>query len=218
MYNLHSHTILSDGDLIASEVAVRYAAAGYKTVAITDHADYSNIKSVVSSVIDFAKHWPKDSAIKVLPGIELTHVALSQFKSLAKYARSKGIKIIIGHGESPVEPVIKGTNRAALEADIDILAHPGMISDDDVLFAAKRKIFLEVTSRRGHGNTNNHVVSRSRALGARIILNTDGHSPDDIITPAQLRQIGITAGLTETDLEKMYADVSVFLKTKESRR
>ncbi len=217
MYNLHCHTILSDGDLIASEVAVRYAVAGYKAIAITDHADYSNIKTVVSSVLAFTSHWPKHAAIRVFPGVELTHLPLDQFKPLVKYARSKGIKIVIGHGESPVEPVLKGTNRAALEAGIDILAHPGMISDEDTALAARNKVFLEITSRRGHGNTNDHVVSRCRALGASFMLNTDGHSPEDIITPAQLRQIGITAGLTEKDLERMYAQTTVFLNKKERR-
>ncbi|HNX81614.1 MAG TPA: histidinol phosphate phosphatase domain-containing protein [Candidatus Omnitrophota bacterium] len=218
MFNLHCHSILSDGDLIASEIAVRYAAAGYTTIAITDHADYSNIKNVVSSILDFTRHWPKNSTIKVLAGVELTHVPLDQFKPLVKYARSKGIQIIVGHGESPVEPVIKGTNRAALESGIDILAHPGLISDEDVVLAGQRKIFLEVSSRRGHGNTNNHVANRACALGARLVINTDGHSPEDIITPAQLRQVGITAGLTEIDLEKIYADVAAFLKVKEGRR
>ncbi|MFA5362653.1 MAG: PHP domain-containing protein, partial [Candidatus Omnitrophota bacterium] len=42
MYNLHCHSLLSDGNLLPSEVAVRYLAQGFKTIAITDHADYSN--------------------------------------------------------------------------------------------------------------------------------------------------------------------------------
>ena len=125
MINLHSHTIHSDGCLLPSELAVRYAAAGYRVLAITDHGDTSNIESVVRSIVTFCKAWPKDSAIKVLPGVELTHLPLEQFKPLAKYARAHGIKVIVAHGETPVEPVIPGTNRAALEADIDILAHPG---------------------------------------------------------------------------------------------
>jgi len=142
MFNLHCHTILSDGELVASEVAVRYAAAGYRIIAITDHCDYSNIKPNVAAVLAFTSHWPKNSAIKVLPGVELTHIPPEQFKPLARFARAKGIKIIIGHGETTSEPVIVGTNRAALESDIDILAHPGLITDEDVLLAKKaRDIF-----------------------------------------------------------------------------
>ena len=129
MYNLHSHSLLSDGCLLPSEIAVRYMDKGYKAIAITDHVDYSNIEATIKATLEFCRHWPKNSSIKVLPGIELTHLPLEQFKPLAKYARNKGIKIIIAHGETVVEPVIKGTNRAALEADIDILAHPGLISE-----------------------------------------------------------------------------------------
>ena len=144
MYNLHCHSLLSDGELLPSELAVRYAAAGYKAIAITDHADYSNIALITKAILEFTRHWPKNRKIMVLPGIELTHLPPEQFEPLAKYARKEGIKVIIGHGETLVEPVIPGTNHAALEADIDILAHPGLISDTDIKLAKKRGIFLEV--------------------------------------------------------------------------
>lgn len=215
MYNLHSHSLLSDGVLLPSEVAVRYMVAGYKAIAITDHADYSNIESVVSSIIEFCKRWPKDAKIKVLPGVELTHLPLGQFKPLAKYARAKGISIIIGHGETLVEPVIKGTNRAALEADIDILAHPGLISDADVQLAKEKGIFLEITSRQGHRDTNAHVVERALKFGARLILNNDSHSIEDIISPEKLKDVALEAGLSKSEIEKIYQDVNRFIKEKE---
>ncbi len=211
MYNLHSHSLLSDGVLLPSEVAVRYLTAGYKAIAITDHTDYSNIEANVKAIVDFARRWPKDSKIKVLPGIELTHLPLEQFKPLAKYARERGIKVIIGHGETLVEPVIKGTNHAALEADIDILAHPGLISDEDVNLARKKGIFLEVTSRAGHRDTNAHVVERALKLGAKLILNNDSHSIEDIISPKELETLGLRAGLSGQDLDKIYKETGKFI-------
>ncbi|MCX5713304.1 MAG: histidinol phosphate phosphatase domain-containing protein [Candidatus Omnitrophica bacterium] len=214
MYNLHCHSLLSDGALIPSEVAVRYQDAGYKVIAITDHADYSNIKTLVPAIMEFTHHWPKNAAIKVLPGIELTHLPPEHFKPLAKFCRSKGIKIIVGHGETPVEPVVEGTNRAALEADIDILAHPGLISDADILLAKKKGIFLEVTARQGHSEGNAHVIQRGLALGANLILNTDSHNPEDIISPSQVIKIISQAGLTENDIQTIYSNVEDFLKKK----
>ena len=211
MYNLHSHSLLSDGALLPSEVAVRYMSAGYKAIAITDHADYSNIDLIVAGILEFTKHWPKESRIKVLPGIELTHLPLEQFKPLAKYARKKGIRIIIGHGETLVEPVIKGTNRAALEANIDILAHPGLISDAEVKLAKKKGIFLEITSRKGHRDTNAHVAEKALRQGARLILNTDSHSPEDIIPAQDLSQIASEAGLSQKEIDKIHQDVKGFL-------
>jgi putative hydrolase len=214
MYDLHCHSLLSDGALLPSEVASRYLAAGYKTIAICDHADYSNIESVVEGILSFTRHWPKNAKIKVLPGIELTHIPLSQFKPLSQYARKKGIKIIIGHGETITEPVVKGTNKAALEAGIDILAHPGLISQADAQLAKKKGVFLELTARCGHRDTNPHVVELALKSGARLILNNDSHAPEDIITPAELKKYGIKAGLSEADIDTIYKEVGKFLKTK----
>lgn len=212
MYNLHTHSLLSDGVLLPSEIAVRYLASGYKVIAITDHVDYSNIESTINAILKFTQHWPKEAKIKVLPGIELTHLPLEQFKPLAKYARQKGIKVIVAHGETLVEPVLKGTNRAALEADIDILAHPGLISDEEVKLATKLGVYLEITSRKGHSDTNPHIVERTLKLGAKLILNTDSHSPEDIIKPAELEQIGLKAGLSQKDINNIYKDVDKFIR------
>jgi len=214
MYNLHTHTLLSDGALLPSEVAVRYLSLGYKAIAITDHVDYCNIKSTVAAILNFTRHWPKSSGIKVLPGIELTHLPLEQFKPLSNYARKAGIKIIIAHGETLVEPVIKGTNRAALEADIDILAHPGLISDADVKLAKKKNIFLELTGRRGHRDANEYVGERAIKFGAKLILNNDSHEPEDIISPQSLTEVGINSGLSRKQIDKIYQDVTRFLKQK----
>ncbi len=215
MYNLHCHSLLSDGYLLPSEVAMRYHAAGYTAIAITDHADYSNIKLIVSSITDFCRHWPhKSIPITVLPGVELTHLPPEHFKPLAKYARSKGIKIIIAHGQTPVEPVVSGTNRAALEADIDILAHPGLISDADILLAKKRGIFLEITSRRGHSQTNTHVTQRSLALGAKLIINHDSHAPDDIISPEDSMKCALQAGLSQAQVDAIYKETRALIRRK----
>jgi len=205
MYNLHSHSLLSDGVLLPSEVAMRYLSLGYKAIAITDHADYSNIKSAASAIVEFCRRWPKDSQIIVLPGIELTHLPLEQFKPLAALARKLGIKIIVAHGETPVEPVIAGTNRAALEADIDILAHPGLISGEDAELAKKKNIFLEITSRQGHNQTNRQVLEAALKTGAKLILNTDSHGTEDIISPAQLREVAVGLGLSVEQINNIYS-------------
>lgn len=213
MYNLHCHSLLSDGVLLPSEVAVRYAAVGYKAIAITDHADYSNVELIVRSILNFTKHWSRESKIiEVLPGIELTHLPLEQIGPLAKYARKEGISVIIAHGETLVEPVLKGTNRAALEADIDILAHPGLISDAEVKLAGEKDIFLEVTTRKGHSDTNPHVVKKALELKAKLIINNDSHLPEDIIAPDELIDYCLKAGLSREDINKIYKDVNVFLK------
>ncbi len=217
MYNLHAHTFLSDGDLLPSEVAVRYQDKGYKVIAITDHADYSNIKVIAKAIVEFCRRWPKNSGIKVLPGIELTHLPPEQFKPLARLARKEGIKIIIAHGETCVEPVTKNTNQMSLMAGVDILAHPGLISDADTKLAKKYGVFLEITSRRGHKETNAHVIKQARKFGAKLILNNDSHTPEDILTPAELIKVGLDFGLTQIEIDKIYQDVKELLTKKEAR-
>ena len=211
MINLHCHSLLSDGELLPSEIAVRYQSAGYKLIAITDHVDFSNIDSCLEALIKFTKKWPKESGIEILAGIELTHLPPEQFKTLANRGRKKGAQIIVAHGQTPVEPVIKGTNRAALLSDIDILAHPGMITEEEAIIAREKGIFLEITSRRGHKETNAHVASIAKKTGAPLVLNTDSHAPVDIITPEQLKQVGLDAGLSQKDIEEMYKTLGTFL-------
>ncbi|MCM8797548.1 MAG: histidinol phosphate phosphatase domain-containing protein [Candidatus Omnitrophica bacterium] len=214
MYNLHCHSLLSDGVLLPSEVAIRYLNRGYRVIAITDHVDYSNFKNNIACILNFCNHWPNNVPIKVLPGIELTHLPLDQFKPLAGLARKKGVKIIIAHGETLVEPVIKGTNRAALNADIDILAHPGLINEEDARLAAKKGIFLELTSRHAHDATNRHVAKMAKKSGAKLILNNDSHSPEDIISHEELAKVGLKAGLTKKDIDNIFNEAGAFVKRK----
>jgi putative hydrolase len=198
-YDLHTHSLLSDGELLPSELARRYEANGFEAVAITDHADFSNLEFLCDSIAKFCRMWPK-GRIKVLPGIELTHLPLEQFKPAAAFARKKGMRVIVAHGETLVEPVYPGTARAALEADIDILSHPGSIREEDVIFAARRGVLLEITARNGHNLGNEHVVILARKHGAKLCLNTDAHTPSDIPTPDLLDKVGLAAGLTPQEL------------------
>ena len=212
MYDLHIHSLLSDGVLLPSEIARRYEEKGYQIIAITDHGDYSNIKTNTQAIIEFCQNWPKDSKIKVLPGVELTHIPLEQFLPLTKFAREAGIKIIIGHGESPVEPVTIGTNRAALLADINILAHPGNISAADALLAKEKGVFLEITTRRGHSQGNSHIVEIARKTGANLVIDNDSHKREDILSINDLKNIALSAGLSQDEITRIYAAEKKFLE------
>ncbi|NTW17979.1 MAG: PHP domain-containing protein, partial [Syntrophaceae bacterium] len=47
MIDLHTHSIFSDGELIPSELVRRAQVTGYRAIAITDHADHSNIDIII---------------------------------------------------------------------------------------------------------------------------------------------------------------------------
>ncbi len=78
-------------------------------------------------------------------------------------------------------------------------------------------IFLEITSRTGHGDTNAHVAERALKFGAKLILNTDSHEPQDFITHEELINVAKRAGLNLKEINKIYRDISDFLKKKEAR-
>ena len=203
MIDLHTHSIFSDGVLIPSELVRRAEVLGIKVLGITDHADASNLDFIIPRIVAVSKELNRINEIKTVPGIELTHIPPVQIGALAEKARSLGAKIVVVHGETIAEPVIPGTNRAALAAEIDILAHPGLISGEEALMAADRGIFLEVTARKGHSLTNGYVAALARTQGAQLVLNSDAHEPADLMTEEWARQIALGAGLSEKDFEQM---------------
>lgn len=211
MIDLHTHTIFSDGVLVPSELVQRAQVLGVRAIGITDHCDASNLDFVVPRIVAVAEKLNLANRTKLIPGIELTHVPPSQIASLAEEARSLGARIVTVHGETIAEPVAPGTNRAALAADIDILAHPGLISAEEVSMAAKRGILLEISARKGHSLTNGHVVQLARKHGAKLVLNSDAHEPSDLITGELGRRIALGAGLNDSEFKQMQKNAESFL-------
>lgn len=196
MIDLHSHTFFSDGALVPAEHVRRVEVLGYQAIAITDHADSSNIHLLIPALIKAAQDLNPVNATQLIVGVELTHVPPPLIAPLAKQSRALGAQLIVVHGETPVEPVIAGTNRAALEADIDLLAHPGFITEEEAQLAAKNNILLELSGRKGHSLTNGHVVRMAERTGARLAINADAHGPGDFLTAEMAEKVGMGAGLS----------------------
>ena len=212
MIDLHTHSIFSVGVLFPTELAQRAYAAGYKALAITDHTDHSNIDFIIPRIIKVCLKITEKGNITALPGIELTHVDPRDIADLAKEARKLGAKIIVVHGETLVEPVPTGTNKAALQAGIDILAHPGLITEEEVKMAAARGICLEITTRKGHSLSNGHVAGLARQFKAKLVLDNDAHSPADFVGPEMATKIARGAGITAEEIAAMFANSQNLLK------
>ncbi len=200
MIDLHTHTFFSDGELVPAELVRRAAVAGYTGLAITDHADQSNTVWLLSNLVDVVDALGAANNMQVLAGVELTHVPPQMIAGAAKLARDNGAEIIVVHGETIVEPVIEGTNRAAIEAGVDILSHPGLISEEDVRLAAEKGVCLEITTRKGHSLTNGHVVKLALQYGAKLVIDNDTHGPGDLMSPEMSHKIALGAGLTEAQI------------------
>lgn len=212
MIDLHTHTILSDGELLPYELVRRAVTAGYSAIAITDHVDPSNIDFVVPRIVKALKKLREFAPIEVIPGAEITHAPLKFIHELVKEARSLGAKIVVVHGETIVEPVLEGTNRAAIEAGADILSHPGLITTEDVLFAKDKGVTLEITSRKGHSLTNGYVAKEAMKFGVAMAMNSDSHGPGDLITKETARRILFAAGIDENRIELVFENSKLLVE------
>jgi histidinol phosphatase-like PHP family hydrolase len=210
--DLHTHCLFSDGELIPSELVRRARHAGYRAIAITDHGDASNLDFIIPRVAGVCQSLSEAYGILVIPGIELTHVPPALINELAITARKLGAKLVLVHGETIVEPVEAGTNAAALNAPVDILAHPGLITEEEVALAAKRGVYLEISARKGHSLTNGHVAKLARQQGASLVLNTDAHSPGDLISLEMARKIARGAGLAESEMEALAGHAEALIR------
>ena len=123
---------------------------------------------------------------------------------LIKECRKIGAEIVVVHGETIVEPVAEGTNLSAILGGADILAHPGLIKEEEVKLAGEKGIFLEISARKGHCLTNGHVVKLAKKWNVPLVINSDAHSLSDFMTKEHALKIGIGAGLTREEVEKIW--------------
>ena len=204
MYDFHTHTFLSDGVLSPIELIRRAFVIGYQTMAITDHVGPGNLEYVLSTLKKDCKMAEKRWDIKVFTGVEITHTPIEDIDLLAKEARALGAQVVNVHGETIMEPVISGTNMAAVSSQyVDILAHPGLITLDEASLAAENGVFLEISGRKGHGLANGHVAKIARKSGATLILDSDAHEPDDLMTQEYAEKIATGSGLNEGEKETL---------------
>jgi histidinol phosphatase-like PHP family hydrolase len=206
MIDLHTHTLFSDGELLPSELIRRASVAGYKALAITDHMDSSNIDFVIPRIIAAIDACAPSTDMKLIPGAEITHAPPEVIKSLVSRARELGAKLVVVHGETVVEPVAPGTNRAAIDAGADILVHPGLIIKEDAARAGEKGVMLEITSRKGHSLSNGHVAAVALEAGAQLIISTDAHGPGDLISDGFAEKVLRSAGIPANEIDNVFAN------------
>jgi histidinol phosphatase-like PHP family hydrolase len=212
MIDLHTHSLFSDGELIPAELLRRVEMLGYKAVAITDHADSSNLDLIIPRIVRAAGDLNRYSATRLIPGIELTHIPPDFIAELTKRARELGALIVVGHGETVTEPVAPGTNLAAIQAGVDILAHPGFITREEAALAAEKHILLELSGRKGHSLTNGHVAKMALTVGAQLAVNADAHGPEDFLSAEKAKIVAQGAGLNAEQYERIRADMAALVK------
>ncbi len=199
VYDFHTHTSLSDGVLSPMELIRRALINNYHAIAITDHASLGELSRIIPEVAEVCALARSYWNILAIPGIELTYVPPQAISQTAKRAKELGACIVVVHGETIVESVEEGTNLAALQSPyVDILAHPGLLSLEEAQLAATNGTFLEISARKGHCLTNGHIASLAQQTGAKLLLGSDTHSEQDLLTPSLAASIARGAGLDDT--------------------
>ncbi|MEM4155921.1 MAG: histidinol phosphate phosphatase domain-containing protein [Archaeoglobaceae archaeon] len=196
MFDLHTHSIFSDGELVPSEMIRRFSAIGNEGLAITDHVDFSNLSLVLSNLLKLRE---LEYEIEFLVGVEITHVPPRLIGKAVELAWREGAEIVVVHGETIAEPVAEGTNSSALGEEINILAHPGLISEEDAERAKENGVFLEISARRGHSLANGHIARIAEKFSCDLVINTDMHAPADIINSETAKKILSGAGMGEPE-------------------
>ncbi len=200
MIDFHTHTFLSDGALVPAELARRAEVAGYAVLGIADHVDTATVEATVPILVRAASDLSSAMAMDVVPGAEVTHCRPEHVGRVVERARELGARVVVVHGETPSEPVLAGTNRAGIEAGCDILAHPGLITDEEARLAGERGALLEISGRKGHSLANGHVARTARRTGARVIFGSDAHAPADLHPRHDAEKVLRCAGLSDEEI------------------
>lgn len=210
--DFHTHSLLSDGELTPIELLRRAKAAGYRALAIADHCGLAALPRLLEELSADCALAREQWGIEAIPAVELTHLPPSSIAPAARRAKELGAWLVIVHGETPVEPVPSGTNQAALECpEVDILAHPGLLTPREAALAAQNGVFLELTARRGHCLTNGWVALLARRSGARLLVCSDAHSPEDQLTPRLAQIVARGAGLSTREWKTLAENAQLLL-------
>lgn len=194
---------MSDGNLSISELVFSEKSLGYEAIAITDHASFSNYKNIIDAVNKEKKMLEKEYNIEVYSGVELTYVPPNRIKELAFLAKGCGADIVVVHGETDSENVPRGTNRAAIEAGVDILAHPGYLTEEDIKISIDNDVCLEITTRPSHRETNGIIFEKVKKIGGKLVCNNDVHAYENILSYDDILKILSRFKITEDDYKLM---------------
>ncbi len=195
-YDFHSHTFLTDGSASPTDMWTEAGLRGHRALAITDHLSMEDPAPLIERLRGEARAF-EDSPLIPVFGVEVSMVPTRHLARVARGARLAGAEIVIVHGESPVESVPEGTNRAAiLSGEVDVLAHPGLLEPDDAELAREHEVYLELSARRGHSLANGHVARTAVAARAALLVDSDAHAPSDLVPIEFARRIAAGSGLT----------------------
>ena len=207
LYDFHTHTYLSDGVLSPMDL-IRFAISkGYTAMGIADHCARGTMRRIIEEARADCLLAQERWNFSAMVGVEITHAPASAIPQLAAEARKLGAELVVVHGETLVEPVEPGTNLAAVSCpQVDFLAHPGLLTQQEAELAVENNVFIELTARQGHCLGNGVVAQRALQAGAQMVLNSDTHVPSDLLTEQFAERVVRAAGVPEDKVKAVLVD------------
>lgn len=188
--------------MLPLEIVRRGIVLGYSAVAITDHAGPGNARSIIEVLARDAELANRYWGFPLVAGVEITHVPAAAIDEVARNAKFDGAKLVVVHGETPLEPVEPGTNHAAVQSPhVDILAHAGPLTAEDARLAAAAGVYIELSAHPAHRPLNAALVRVGRPQGVAFLVNSDAHHGDGMLTEERAAEVAREAGLPEDDME-----------------
>lgn len=216
--DFHAHSFLTDGATSPTEMWNEAEALDHRALALTDHLALEDPKPLLDRLHQEAAAW-EGTEFLPLVGVELTKLPARRIAETARACRRAGAEIVIVHGETIVEHVPAGTNHAAIDSgEVDVLAHPGLLSPADAALARANGVVLEISARRGHALCNGRVVRLAVEAGAELVVDSDAHAVDQLVPLEQARRIALGAGVVEAELERVLFSTPESLVRRLSRR
>ncbi len=212
--DFHTHSFLSDGSLSPLELLYDASRNNYSVIAITDHCGVGSLERIINELTNDCAlaraHWD----IIAIPGVELTMVPPAAIAETAKQAKEMGAQLVVVHGEAIGEVVVPGTNLAAANsAHVDILAHPGLLTLEQAQAAAANGVFIEISARRKYTPSNGYITKVIQLAGAKLLLNSDAHDEEGLLSPPLAQAIAQGSGLDNGEIEQMlYKNPSALLQ------
>ncbi len=210
MVDYHVH--VGEGYLLPSE-AMRYGRrAGYKALGLLVRADSATLPLLLPWLLQMVRHYSLYAEVEAFAGVELVHVPPQLMPEAVAEARTLGAALVVGHGESLGDVVERGSNLAAIQAGVDILAHPGLLTPEDAYMAAERGVILELSTAPRHSLCNARVAALAQQTGCGLVLNGDVKRQEDFASPDLRQGTLLGAGLTEEGMELVQDTTAVLLQ------
>ena len=198
--DLHSHSDWSDGRATVLEMARSAQARGYEYLAITDHSPRIGVVNGLGPERLAAQRRLIEEAnreldgLTVLQGIEVDINEDGSLDEPDEALAALDLVIASPHVKLRMEPAAMTERmlRAVEHPHVDVLGHPtgrrpgsrqGATYDFEAVFrrAAERGVVLEIDCDPARMDLSPELAALAASVGCRFALDSDAHSPDQLL-------------------------------------